>query len=105
MILSFITGTIGRYLILAVVGLGLVAWIRADAAAPYKAEAAALRQAAVRNEAIIAADTARAEADRAEIARLQSTVEAIANESRIAGACQLSPADIERLQSLAAGNH
>jgi|SRR5690606_37216552 len=103
-IFSLLTGAIGKYLLIGIAALAFVTWIRADAAAPYKREVVALRVAAARKEAIIKADAARAEADSSEIARLQATVEAIAHESRLAGACQLNPAELDRLQQLASGN-
>lgn len=101
-IFSLLTGAVGKYLLIAVAALAFVTWIRADAAAPYKREVVALREAAARKEAIIKADAARAEADSSEIARLQATVEAIAHESRLAGACQLNPAELDKLHKLAA---
>lgn len=101
---SFITGTIGRYLLMGVIGLGLLAWIRADAAAPYKAEASALRHAIARNEAIIRADAARASAAEEEAARLAAQLEQIVNEANMdEGACRLGDSERERLQQLAAG--
>lgn len=102
-IFSLLTGAIGKYLLIAVAALAFVTWIRADAAAPYKREVVALREAAARKEAILKADAERAEADRSEIARLKATAESIAHESRLAtGSCQLSPLERERLQHLAA---
>lgn len=104
-IFSLLTGALGKYLLIGVAALAFMTWIRHDAAAPYKREVVALREAAARKEAIIKADAARAEADSSEIARLQATVESIAHESRLAtGSCQLSPVERDRLQQLAAGN-
>lgn len=94
-------GTAGRYILITIAGVGFLAWIRADAAAPYKREVVALREAAARKEAILKADAERAEADRSEIERLKARVEAIAHESRLAGACQLSDVELKRLRELA----
>jgi len=81
---------------------GVVKGWNASNADHWRAQVTELQRAAVQKEAIIKADAKRAEADQSEIARLQATVEAIAHESRLAGACQLSPSDLERLQQLAA---
>jgi hypothetical protein len=70
----------------------------------WRAQVTELHRAAVQKEAIIKADAKRAEADQSEIARLQATVESIAHESRLAGSCQLSAVDLERLHKLAASS-
>jgi hypothetical protein len=83
---------------------GVVKGWNASNADHWRDQVAEMQRAAVQKEAIIKADAARAEADSSEIARLQATVESIAHESRLAGACQLNPAELDRLQQLAAGN-
>lgn len=83
---------------------GVVKGWNASNADHWRQQAEELTRAAAQKEAIIKADAERAEADRSEIERLKATVESIAHESRLAGACQLSAPDLERLQSLAAGN-
>lgn len=102
-IFSLLTGAVGKYLVIAVAFFAAVTWIRADAAAPYKARISALEDNLARRIRIEEADAKRAEADQSEIARLQATVESIAHESRLAGSCQLSAPDLERLHKLAAG--
>lgn len=105
MILSFITGTIGRYLLIGIVAVGLLAWIRHDAAAPYRAEAAALREGLAHRIAIEQADAARARAAEEEAARLAGQLEQIVNEAnQDNGACRFTELERQRLLTLATGN-
>lgn len=104
-IIDLFTGGVGKYIVIALAFFAAVAWVRADAAAPYKAQIVAMKQSLVQRAAIEKADATRAETDRSEIERLKAIVETIANESRTAGACQLSPADVAKLHRLATGKH
>jgi hypothetical protein len=99
---SFITGGIGKYLFLILAGIIAVGWIRYDAAAPYRAEVDALRQAAKVKDEIIRADAAQSDADRAEIDRLNETLESYINVEN--SSCVLSDAELGRLRQLA-GQH
>ncbi len=83
---------------------GVVKGWNASNADHWRDQVTELQRAAVQKEAIIKADAKRAEADQSEIERLKATVESIAHESRLAGSCQLSAPDLERLHKLAAGN-
>jgi len=104
MILSFLTGTIGRYLILAVIGVGFLAWIRADAAAPYKQEIAVLRQAAANKERLAKANERRAEEAERERQQFEQRLQVLIDETNREGtACVLSDAERQRLLDLSAG--
>jgi len=105
LLFSFITGTIGRYLLIGVVAVGFLAWIRYDAAAPYRAETAALREGLARRIAIEQADAARARAAEEEAARLAGQLEQIVNEAnQDNGACRFTELERKRLLTLATGN-
>ena len=100
-IISFLTGTIGRYLLMAVLGIGFLAWIRADAAAPYRHAVTELREASQRKDEIIQRDAERQLDDMQREAQLKERLDAILKDS--SGSCKLSGDDIERLRVLASG--
>ena len=102
-IIPWLFGATGKYVLIAVLGVSALAWIRADAAAPYKAEIAELEASLARRAEIEKSDEARAKADRAEIERLMAQVEAIANES--GDSCNFDSAQRDRLLRLSAGKN
>jgi len=102
-LIGLFTSAIGKYLVIAAVALGAITWIRYDAAAPYLAEASALRAAAVQKERLLRADAARAEIDRFELVREKAELEKVIEETRNPGACRLSVSELAGLQQLAAG--
>lgn len=99
-IFSFLTGTIGRWLMLAVVGLGLVAYIRHDAAAPYKNAIEKMREASQKKDEIIRRDAERQLDDMQRQSQLESRLNEILSTSN-ADSCHLSTDELERLRSLA----
>jgi uncharacterized protein YbjT (DUF2867 family) len=102
-ILTLFTGAVGKYLLIGALSIGFLAWIRNDAAAPYRAEVSALRAASAQKERLLQADAARAEIDRFEHAREKAELEKIIEESRNPGACKLSGVELGKLYDLAAG--
>jgi hypothetical protein len=103
MLAGLFTGAIVKYLVIASVAFGALAWIRHDAAAPYRKEVTALRAAAKNKERLEQQDAARAEIDRYEHAREKAELEKIIEESRNPGACKLSEPELQRLYQLSAG--
>ena len=102
-VIPWLFGAVGKYLLIAVVGVSALAWIRADAAAPYKAEIAELEASLAQRVEIEQGDKARAKADRAEIRRLMAQVEAIVNES--GDSCNFDSSQRELLHRLAVGKN
>jgi hypothetical protein len=102
LLIGLFTSTIGKYALIAIVAFGALSWIRAEAAAPYKAKVAELTAAAQKKEAIILADAARAESDRSENARLEATLASLIHETRMSS-CKLDAPELDRLRQLAAG--
>jgi len=98
-IISLVTGTVGRYLLIGAIGFLVLAWFRHDAVAPYKSQITELRRAAAQRDAIIEADAERQLNDLAQKSRLEERLhEILSNQT---DACKLSDADISRLQQLA----
>ena len=104
-IFSFLTGAIGRYIMIGVAIFAAIAWIRHDAAAPYKREIAALRQAAASSLKLAEADQARAKQAEIEKAEIQQMLQVVIDETNQEGtACKLSAGELKRLRNLAASN-
>jgi hypothetical protein len=89
----------GFYAAVALGGLGAVAWVRHNAAAPYKAEVVALRQAAKQTEEQLKADAAKklADLDEAEKdkAKLRDIIGTLTTSS-----CKPTPDQLDRLHKL-----
>lgn len=102
-IFSFLTGTIGRWLMLAVVGLGLVAYIRHDAAAPYKNAIEKMREASQKKDDIIRRDAARQLDDMQRQSQLESRLNDIIS-TQNADSCRLSERELVSLRDLANGS-
>ena len=103
-ILSFLTGAIGKYLMIGVVAFGALAWIRADAAAPYKREVIVLRQAAADKERLAKENERRAAEAEAEKQEFQKRLQVLIDETNRDGtACVFSDSELERLRNLSAG--
>ena len=105
--MGFITNLIGgaalKYLLIAVAGLSVVAWIRYDAAAPYKREVAALYEAAQNKERLAKANQQRADAAETEKQKLQQRLQVLIDETNREGtACVFSNSERQRLLDLAA---
>jgi uncharacterized protein YbjT (DUF2867 family) len=96
MLAGLFTGAIVKYLVIASVAFGALAWIRHDAAAPYRKEVTALRAAAKNKERLEQQDAARAEIDRFEHAREKAELEKIIEESRNPGAWRGRRPSLER---------
>lgn len=97
---GFIGSSIAQYAIIGLVGLGAIAWLRADAAAPYKATISKLKKAADDKEKIEGEDRRRAEANASKAEELQNELDRIVADTK-AGACKLSADELSRLQYLA----
>lgn len=102
LIIGFLTSTIGRYFILALIAFGLFAYARFDAQAPLQDAIDQMRQAAANKERIAKADRDRADKAEAEKARLNATLESLIHETK-ASSCKFDPATLDRLRDLAAG--
>lgn len=102
-IISLLTGTIGRYLILAVVSVGFLAWIRADAASPYKTAIVELRKASERKDEIIRRDAERQLNDMQRQSQLESRLNDILS-TQNADSCRLSERELVSLRDLANGS-
>lgn len=104
-IFSLLTGAVGKYLLIAVAALAFVTWIRADAAAPYKREVVALREAAQNKERLAKANERRAEEAETEKQKFQQRLQVLIDETNSQGnACVFSDGERQRLLDLAAGN-
>jgi hypothetical protein len=93
---------IAQYGMIALVGLGAVAWLRHDAAAPYKATIVSMKNAAEKKEAITEADTIRADVAEAELAKTQAQLESLLHDQK--PVCRLSGAELDGLRRVAAGS-
>ncbi len=98
-VLSFLGGAVGKYVLIGALALGGLAWVRHNAAAPYKAEIASLRIAAQKKEAIVEADTARKLADVAETEEENTRLRDIISTLSVTS-CRPEPAQLERLKKL-----
>jgi hypothetical protein len=95
-----------RWGAIAVAGLLFTAFMRADAAAPYKQKVAELETAIATRDKIIADHDKAAEVDRVEAEELDKAIEEFAHDIRAktGSNCLLSPDQLKRLQLLAGAN-
>jgi len=102
-ILTLLGNTVIRYTAITIlgslVGLGALAWIRHNAAAPYVAEVSQLRKAAKQKDALIEADTQRKQTDDAELAKEKEKFDAMLK-TLTSGSCKPDAAQLERLRKL-----
>ena len=102
--LGSIAGILGntfvQYGLIALVAFGGLAWLRADAAAPYKAEIVQLRKASQQKDAIIEADAAQKLADLEEKTGLENKLREFINATDTDSACRLSADELSRLRKL-----
>lgn len=107
---SFLSGPIGRWLLISAVSLGFMAWLRADARAPYEAKVTEL-ETAIRNRDMNAErDRRLAEAQATEATERSDALERMLAELKVVAAedvaaaasagCKLSPPDLDRLRKL-----
>lgn len=101
-IIGFLTSALGRYALIALAGLCLLAYSRYTAQAPLQDAIEQMREAAANKEKIAEADRRRAEAAEAELTRLDATLESVIHETK-ASSCRLDPIELNRLHDLAAG--
>ncbi len=99
---GFFGGAVGQYVLIGGLALGGLAWLRYDAAAPYRAAVVKLHKDAAKNEAIAEADTIRADVAEAALASAQAQLESLIHDQK-PDACRLSADDVKRLRVLAAG--
>lgn len=97
---GFALSAIGKYVMIALAGIAVVTWLRADAAAPYKATITAMHKASKDKERIEGEDRRRAEANAARAEELQSELDRIVKDTA-AGACRLSELERRKLLDLA----
>lgn len=107
---TFLSGPIGRWLLISAVSLGFMAWLRADARAPYEARVVELQTAIRNRDENAERDRRLAEAQATEaterndaLERMLAEVKNVAAEDVAAAAsagCKLAPTDIERLRKL-----
>lgn len=102
MLLSLITGGIGKYLIIAAIAAGALAWFAHDMKAPLQREITALRHAATQKEQMAESDRIRAEDAEAEMTRLDAALTGIITDANAkATVCRLSADELGSLQRLA----
>ncbi len=100
-ILGFLLGPIGRWIIISLLSVGFLAWIRADAAGPWKAQAEKLSALIVKQHQDAQKDRALAEANAARAQELENEISRIVGEG---GWTKLRADELERLRRIAGGN-
>jgi len=104
-VLSWVVGPFGRYVVMGVLSVGFMAWIRADARAPYRAEIVELKKAAAAREKLEADDRKVAESNAQRAGELQAELGKLIEISRAApAACKFSDDELKRLRHLAGTN-
>jgi hypothetical protein len=100
-ILGFFMGPIGRWILISVASVGFMAWIRADARAPYAAKVTEL-ETAIKNRDINAErDRKLAETHAVRAEELEHEITKLVAEN---GWTRLRPDELARLQQLAGRN-
>lgn len=103
-ILSWVAMPIIRYGLIAVAGLLFTAFMRDNAARPWKNQVTELKETIVARERIIKSHEELVEANEAEAEKLKVEIEGIVNASKDhPGACVLSSAQLQQLRRLAGG--
>ena len=102
LILSWVTGAVGKYVLIAVISLVAASSLVSFIKAPLEREIVSLRQAAKDLEKIVRLDAARAEAAEAELAINREATDAFV-QSVQTGACRPSSAELAGLQRLTTG--
>mgnify|MGYP001617074197 CR=1 FL=1 len=103
-LLTFITGSIARYLLIGAVGIGALAWVRHEVRAPLMREIFALHAANANYELIAENDRKRADVAEADLAKVDATLEGLIKDANAKQtACRISPDELKRLQQLASG--
>ena len=99
-ILSWIAMPLVRYVGMALIGLIFTAWMRVDAARPWKNQVAQLQEDIARRDQIIDDHNKQAESDRVAAETLDKAIEGLAHDAKL-DACRLSVAELQSLRSLA----
>ena len=104
-ILGWLIGPIGRWVVMSVVGFGLLAWVRADARGPIEAQNQELRAIIKKRDETAEADRRLALQSHKEAKELQDELDKILSEAaQQSQRCRLSDADLDRLRKLSKAN-
>ena len=104
-IFSWLAGPIMRWVIMGIVGVGFLAWVRADARAPLNEQITELRQIIVNRERVAEQDRKAAERHAERAKELEDELDKIVQTANAdAGACRLSDSERKRLLQLAGSN-